>query len=73
MFLAATFDEIARNIPLFTEAYGLPYEPLADVDEVVRDHRTNPIAPEVHVRMIIDRIIALTPRLANRLLLQNDH
>jgi hypothetical protein len=60
-----------RDVPLFTEACGLPAEPLPDVDEVVRDHRTNPIAVETHVRTIIDRIIQLTPQLANRLLQQD--
>jgi protein-tyrosine phosphatase len=59
-----------RDVPLFTEACGLPGEPLPDVDEVVRDHETNPVAAYAHVRMIIDRIIQLTPQLANRLLLK---
>jgi len=59
-----------RDIPLFTEACGLAAEPLPDVDEVVRDHKTNPIAVGAHVRMIIDRIIELTPQLAKRLRLQ---
>ena len=59
-----------RDVPLFTEACGLPSEPLPDVDEAVIDHRTNPIAVEAHVRMIIDRIIALTPLLADRLLVR---
>ena len=59
-----------RDIPLFTEACGLAAEPLPDVDEVVRDHKTNPIAVGAHVRMIIDRIIELTPQLADRLRLQ---
>jgi hypothetical protein len=52
------------------KACGIPGEPLPDVDEVVRDHETNPVAVDAHVRMIIDRIIELTPQLANRLLLQ---
>jgi protein-tyrosine phosphatase len=60
-----------QDVPLFTEACGLPGEPLPDVDEVVRDHKTNPIAVEAHVRVIIDRIIELTPQLATRLLLQD--
>jgi protein-tyrosine phosphatase len=60
-----------QDVPLFTEACGLPGEPLPDVDEVVKDHKTNPITVEAHVRMIIDRIIELTPQLANRLLLQD--
>ena len=61
-----------RDVPLFTEACGLPSEPLPDVDEAVIDHRTNPIAVEAHVRMIIDRIVALTPLLADRLLMETD-
>jgi protein-tyrosine phosphatase len=59
-----------RGVPLFTEACGIPGEPLPDVDEAVRDHKTNPIAVGMHIRMIIDRIIELTPQLANRLLEQ---
>jgi protein-tyrosine phosphatase len=66
--LAERFNR--RDVPLFTEACGLPAEPLPDVDEVVKDHEINPHAVEAHVRMIIDRIIELTPQLANRLLLQ---
>ena len=57
-------------VPLFTEACGIRGEPLPDVDEAVRDHATNPAAVAAHVRMIIDRIIELTPQLVNRLLLQ---
>jgi protein-tyrosine phosphatase len=59
-----------RDVPLFTEACGIAGEPLPDVDEVVRDHKTNPVAVGAHVRMIIDRIIELTPQLAGRLRLQ---
>jgi hypothetical protein len=59
-----------RDVPLFTEACGIAGEPLPDVDEAVRDHKTNPIAVGTHIRMIIDRIIELTPQLANRLLRQ---
>jgi protein-tyrosine-phosphatase len=66
--LAERFNR--RGVPLFTEACGIPGEPLPDVDEAIRDHKTNPIAVGAHVRMIIDRIIELTPQLANRLLLQ---
>jgi protein-tyrosine-phosphatase len=63
--LAQRFNR--RDVPLFTEACGLPSEPLPDVEEAVTDHETNPVAVEAHVRMIIDRIIELTPQLANRL------
>jgi protein-tyrosine-phosphatase len=63
--LAARFNR--RDVPLFTEACGLPGEPLPDVNEAVKDYGTNPGAVEAHVRMIIDRIIELTPQLARRL------
>jgi protein-tyrosine phosphatase len=66
--LAERFNRL--GVPLFTEACGLPGEPLPDVDQAVRDHETNPVAVEAHVRTIIDRIIELTPQLANRLLRQ---
>lgn len=56
-----------QTAPLFTTACGLDDEPLPDVDEAVGDHTTNPGAVEAHVRAIIDRIIELTPRLADRL------
>jgi protein-tyrosine phosphatase len=55
------------DAPLFTTACGLTDEPLPDVDEAVTDYRTNPDAVEAHVRLIIDRIVELTPRLAARL------
>jgi protein-tyrosine phosphatase len=55
------------SAPLFTAACGLPDEPLPDVEEAVADHTTNRRAVEAHVRVIIDRIIELTPRLASRL------
>lgn len=55
------------NAPLFTAACGLDGEPLPDVDEAVTDYATNPLAVEAHVHAIIDRIIELTPRLADRL------
>ncbi|MGE5819500.1 MAG: low molecular weight phosphatase family protein [Deltaproteobacteria bacterium] len=64
--LAERFNR--RDVPLFTEACGLPGEPLPDVNEVVRNHETNLDAADAHIRMIIDRIIELTPQLASRLL-----
>ena len=64
--LAGRFN--CRDVPLFTEACGLPGEPIPDVHEAVRDHETNRVAVEAHVRITIDRIIELTPHLANRLL-----
>ena len=55
------------DAPLFTTACGLADEPLPDVDEAIADYATNPDAVAAHVRLIIDRIIELTPRLAARL------
>lgn len=63
--LAERFNRM--GVPLFTEACGLDGEPLPDVDEAVPDHETNGPAFEAHVRLIIDRIIELTPRLRDRL------
>ena len=59
-----------RDTLLFTEACGLPAEPLPDIEEAVLDYQTNPVAVERHVRATIDRIIKLTPLLAHRLLTQ---
>ena len=56
-----------RDVPLFTEACGVPSSPLPDIEEVIPDFATNAAAVEDHVRMTIDRIIELTPRLAERL------
>jgi protein-tyrosine phosphatase len=55
------------EVPLFTEACGLPSEPLPDVEEAVIDHKTNPAAVAAQIRKTIDRIIELTPQLAKRL------
>ena len=38
--LAERFNR--ADVPLFTEACGLPFEPLPDIEEVVIDHETNP-------------------------------
>jgi hypothetical protein len=57
----------ARAVPLSTEVCGLPAGPLPDVDEVAPDCATNEVAAAVHIRTIIDRIVALTPRLATRI------
>jgi len=56
-----------RDVPLFMEACGLPSAPLPDIEEVIPDFATNAAAVEAHVRMTIDRIIELTPRLVDRL------
>lgn len=62
-------DQFGRaDAPLFTTACGLADEPLPDVDEVIADYESKPDAVAVHVRLIIDRIIELTPQLAARLM-----
>jgi len=68
LFLAERFNR--RDVPLFTEACGILGEPLPDVAEAVANYEANPVAVADHVRMTIDRIIELTPRLADRLLLE---
>ena len=55
------------EVPLFTEVCGLGAEPLPDVDEVVPNFESNPIAAAAHVRFTIDRILSLTPKLATRI------
>ena len=67
LILAERFNR--RDVPLFTEACGLDREPLPDIQEAVGDYETNPLAVAAHVRMIIDRILELTPQLARRLYL----
>ncbi len=53
--------------PVFLEACGGACEPLPDIEEVVRDYRTNTAAVDAHVRKTIDTIIELTPRLAKQI------
>lgn len=60
-------ERFGRAAPLFLEACGERGEALPDIEEVVPDYRTNPAAVDAHVRATIDRILALTPRLAARL------
>jgi protein-tyrosine phosphatase len=56
-----------HSAPLFLEACGEPGGALPDIEEVVLDYLTNPVAVDAHVRATIDRILSLTPRLAARL------
>lgn len=58
--------QFARELPLFTQVCGLAAQPLPDVDAVVPDFATNEVAAAAHIRAIIDQIVALTPRLAAR-------
>jgi protein-tyrosine-phosphatase len=60
-------NRFGHSAPLFLEACGEPGEALPDIEEAVLDYLTNRAAVEAHVRATIDRILALTPRLAARL------
>ena len=72
--IAMSFDHQAfierrfgLRAPLFLEACGEPGDGLPDIEEAVLDYADNPAAVEAHMRATIDRIVALTPRLAQRL------
>ena len=56
----------ALDAPLYTEACGGPPAPLPDIEDVVADYRSNAAAVTAHLRMTIDRIVELAPRLAAR-------
>jgi protein-tyrosine phosphatase len=60
-------EKFAMRAPVFLEACGLEAAALPDIEEVVLDHQTNQAAVDAHVRMTIDRIIELAPRLAARI------
>lgn len=55
------------TVPVFLECCGDAPAALLDLHEAVADYRTNPAAAAAHIRETIDRIIDLTPRLAQRL------
>jgi protein-tyrosine phosphatase len=60
-------ESFGAEVPLFTEVCGLAAEPLPDVDDVVPNFETNPLAAAAHIRFTIDRILSLTPALAARI------
>jgi protein-tyrosine phosphatase len=57
-------ERFRRHAPLFLEACGEPAAWLPDIEEIVSDWETNKVAVEAHVRMTIDRIVVLAPRMA---------
>src|SRR4029077_7687344 len=57
-------ERFGREVPLFLEACGLGAEWLPDIHEVVADWETNREGTEDHIRLTIDRIIELAPRMA---------
>lgn len=60
-------ERFGHGATLFLEACGELADALPDIEEVVLDYQTNHAAVDAHTRATIDRILALTPRLAARL------
>ena len=56
-----------REVPVYLEACGEPADWLPDIEDVVPDYQTNRPAVEAHVRMTIDRIVELAPRMAENI------
>jgi protein-tyrosine phosphatase len=63
-------ERYGRDVPLFMEVCGQKDQALPDVEDVIPDYIENEAAVEAHVRRTIDRIIELSPSLAQRLLEQ---
>ena len=59
--------EFGRSAPLFLECCGEGALAMPDIHEVVPDFNANRVAGVPYLRATMDRIIALTPRLAARL------
>jgi protein-tyrosine phosphatase len=57
-------ERYSRAVPLFLEACGEGADWLPDIDEVVPDWRNNQAGTEAHIRLTIDRIIELAPRMS---------
>jgi protein-tyrosine-phosphatase len=60
-------ERFGVRAPVFLECCGAAPAALLDLHEAVADYRTNLTAAGAHIRATIDRIIELTPRLAERL------
>jgi protein-tyrosine phosphatase len=63
-------ERYGRDVSLFMEVCGFGAQSLPDVEDVIPDPVSDPVAVEAHVRRTIDRIIELSPSLAQRLLEQ---
>ena len=60
-------ERFGREAPLFLETCGEPADWLPDIEDVIPDYQTNRVAVEAHVRMTIDRIVGLAPRMAENI------
>ena len=60
-------ERFRREVPLFLEVCGHGAEWLPDIQEVVPDWERNQAATEAHVRLTIDRIVELAPRMAQNI------
>ena len=60
-------DRFSLDVPLFLEACGEGVQWLPDIEDVVPDYLTNRAAVEAHVRLTIDRIVELVPRMAQNI------
>ena len=60
-------ERFGRQVPLYLEVCGEAAEWLADIEDVIPDYQTNRPAVEAHVRMTIDRIVGLAPRMAGNM------
>jgi len=56
-------QRFGRDVPLYLEVCGEGVEWLPDIEDVIPDYLTNRPAVEAHVRVTIDRIVDLAPRL----------
>jgi protein-tyrosine phosphatase len=64
---ATILERFGREVPLYLEVCGEAAAWIPDIEDVVPDYATNRVAVEAHVRMTIDRIVDLAPRMAENI------
>jgi protein-tyrosine phosphatase len=60
-------ERFGREVPLYLEVCGEAAAWIPDIEDVIPDYGTNRVAVEAHVRMTIDRIVELAPRMAENI------
>jgi protein-tyrosine phosphatase len=60
-------ERFGREVPLYLEVCGETAAWIPDIEDVIPDYETNRVAVEAHVRMTIDRIVELAPRMAKNI------